>query len=156
MTLHAAKGLEFPVVFMVGMEDGLFPNARCEIDPAKLEEERRLCYVGMTRAREQLIMTFADQRMLRGEINYNQPSPFLLDAGGKEALEMGDGVDDEVSYDKYADEPEMVSLNVGDKVYHQMFGMGTVEELDGMNATIKFKHSGTKKLNLAFAPLTKL
>lgn len=156
MTLHAAKGLEFPVVFMVGMEDGLFPNARCEIDPAKLEEERRLCYVGMTRAREQLIMTFADQRMLRGEINYNQPSPFLLDAGGKEALEMGEGVDDEVSYDEYADEPEMVSLNVGDKVYHQMFGMGTVEELDGMNATIKFKHSGTKKLNLAFAPLTKL
>lgn len=156
ITLHAAKGLEFPVVFMVGMEDGLFPNARCEIDPAKLEEERRLCYVGMTRAREQLIMTFADQRMLRGEINYNQPSPFLLDAGGKEALEMGEGVDDEVSYDEYADEPEMVSLNVGDKVYHQMFGMGTVEELDGMNATIKFKHSGTKKLNLAFAPLTKL
>lgn len=156
MTLHAAKGLEFPVVFMVGMEDGLFPNARCEIDPAKMEEERRLCYVGMTRAREQLIMTFADQRMLRGEINYNQPSPFLLDAGGKEALEMGEGVDDEVSYDEYADEPEMVSLNVGDKVYHQMFGMGTVEELDGMNATIKFKHSGTKKLNLAFAPLTKL
>lgn len=159
MTLHAAKGLEFPVVFMVGLEDGLFPNARCEIDPAKLEEERRLCYVGMTRAREQLIMSFADERMLHGERRYNMPSPFILDAGGKDALEMQrdertDGVDEEVSYD-YSDEPE-ITLNVGDKVFHQMFGIGTVQDVDGQVAEIEFRHSGTKKLNLAFAPLTRL
>ncbi|MDR0957177.1 MAG: UvrD-helicase domain-containing protein [Candidatus Nomurabacteria bacterium] len=79
MTLHAAKGLEFPAVFMVGMESGIFPGAKAEFDPAAMEEERRLCYVGMTRAREDLVLTFAQSRFLYGARQYNLPSPFLGD-----------------------------------------------------------------------------
>lgn len=81
MTLHSAKGLEFPVVFMVGMEDGMFPSymSISSEDPADLEEERRLCYVGITRAKETLILTSARQRMVRGEIHYNRVSRFIED-----------------------------------------------------------------------------
>jgi DNA helicase-2/ATP-dependent DNA helicase PcrA len=80
MTMHAAKGLEFPVVFMVGMEDGLFPNGRAE-DEASLEEERRLAYVGMTRAMKQLFLTYAASRYSYGNRNYNMPSRFLIELG---------------------------------------------------------------------------
>lgn len=164
MTLHAAKGLEFPVVFMVGLEEGLFPNARCEVEPAKLEEERRLCYVGMTRAREQLIMTFADRRLIRGETRLNVPSRFLIDAGGDEAVGGSkDGLDEDVCYDysdvapDYAKNYELqIPLDVGDKVYHQLFGVGRVADLTGDIVTVAFKKGGVKKLNLAFAPLTKV
>ena len=79
MTLHAAKGLEFPAVFMVGMEEGIFPGQRAEYEPAAMEEERRLCYVGMTRARSELILTFAQSRFLYGMRSYNLPSRFLTD-----------------------------------------------------------------------------
>lgn len=105
MTLHAAKGLEFPVVYMVGMEDGLFPTARAEINENDMEEERRLCYVGMTRAKEELTLTWADQRVLHGETRFNQPSPFLLDIDETQAVRQrgqGDGVDAEPSYDDYS------------------------------------------------------
>ncbi|MDR1619604.1 MAG: UvrD-helicase domain-containing protein [Clostridiales bacterium] len=77
MTLHSAKGLEFPVVFMVGMEEGIFPTRRARLDPARLEEERRLCYVGITRARQELYFVYARRRMLFGDISYNMPSRFL-------------------------------------------------------------------------------
>lgn len=77
MTLHNAKGLEFPVVFIVGMEEGLFPHANCLLEPGEIEEERRLCYVGMTRARERLYLTYAQSRLLYGGLQYNQPSRFL-------------------------------------------------------------------------------
>ena len=77
MTLHNAKGLEYPVVFMVGLEEGLFPHANSLVDPSELEEERRLCYVGMTRARERLYLTYAQSRLLYGSLQYNQPSRFL-------------------------------------------------------------------------------
>ena len=184
MTLHAAKGLEFPVVYMVGMEDGLFPNARSETDPAQMEEERRLCYVGMTRAREELILTYADRRMLHGETHFNIPSTFLADAcGGEVPSSKLDGIDDEVSYDDFsygADnyrhytnrgvarrqrvvnfdepyyEPEQANLQVGDRVRHQMFGNGKVTAIDGSIVTILFNDGATRKLNVAFAPLTKL
>jgi len=79
MTLHNAKGLEFPVVFMVGMEEGLFPHSRSMMDPAELEEERRLCYVGMTRAKKRLYLTYTSARLLYGAISNNQPSRFLAD-----------------------------------------------------------------------------
>jgi len=79
MTLHNAKGLEFPVVFMVGMEEGLFPHSRSMMDPAELEEERRLCYVGMTRAKKRLYLTYATARMIYGGLQSNQPSRFLSD-----------------------------------------------------------------------------
>ncbi len=77
MTLHSAKGLEFPIVFMAGLEEGIFPTARALQDDEKLEEERRLCYVGITRAQRQLYMSFASQRMLYNQVNYNAPSRFL-------------------------------------------------------------------------------
>ena len=81
MTMHAAKGLEFPVVFIVGMEEGLFPNARCAESEADLEEERRLAYVGMTRAMRRLILTYAASRYSFGSRNYNMPSRFLTELG---------------------------------------------------------------------------
>ncbi len=81
MTLHAAKGLEFPVVFIVGMEEGLFPSSRCIDDPAELEEERRLAYVGMTRAMRKLFLTYAASRFSFGDRNYNMPSRFLMELG---------------------------------------------------------------------------
>lgn len=84
MTLHSAKGLEFPVVFLCGMEDGLFPSSRSNTEPDKLEEERRLCYVGITRAKEELLLSYADQRMIFGSIEPSMPSPFLEEL--KEAL----------------------------------------------------------------------
>jgi len=81
MTLHAAKGLEFPVVFIVGMEEGLFPSGRCTEDPASLEEERRLAYVGMTRAMQRLFLTYAASRFSFGDRSYNMPSRFLTELG---------------------------------------------------------------------------
>lgn len=185
MTLHAAKGLEFPVVYMVGMEDGLFPNARAELDPAQAEEERRLCYVGMTRAREELILTYADRRTVRGETRFNIPSTFLTDAsGGEVQASKLDGVDDEVSYDDLNDyptvnygarfnhgqpkrttkqfgdepyyEPDQANLVIGDQVRHQVFGLGQVTDIDGSLVDVYFRDGKTRKLNIAFAPLTKV
>src|SRR3546814_2880905 len=87
MTLHAAKGLEFPVVFMVGMEEGIFPHSRVfETGPSELEEERRLCYVGMTRAREELHVSYAASRLQFGQRGYNPPSRFLAAMGSAVAL----------------------------------------------------------------------
>jgi hypothetical protein len=81
MTMHAAKGLEFPVVFLGGMEEGLFPSGRCAEDEAELEEERRLAYVGMTRAMRRLFLTYAASRMSFGSRNYSMPSRFLTELG---------------------------------------------------------------------------
>jgi DNA helicase-2/ATP-dependent DNA helicase PcrA len=165
MTLHAAKGLEFPVVFMVGMEETVFPHSRALYDQFEMEEERRLCYVGMTRAREELYMTYASSRMLYGGQQHNPPSRFLseIDAqfqpgeasyhfaptGFGGAAETTQHVDD--------GEPRYVpELEEGDQVRHQVFGVGTVVEMDGDNATIFFKGAGAKKLNIAFAPIKKL
>ncbi|HSW65587.1 MAG TPA: UvrD-helicase domain-containing protein [Bacillota bacterium] len=171
MTLHAAKGLEFPVVFMVGMEETIFPHSRALYDQFEMEEERRLCYVGMTRAREELYMIYATSRMLYGGAQHNPPSRFLseIDAqfqpsepgygggpisfaptgfAGAEDLTQGHVDDGEPHY--------VPELDEGDQVKHDVFGVGTVVELDGDNATIFFKGKGAKKLNIAFAPLKKL
>jgi DNA helicase-2/ATP-dependent DNA helicase PcrA len=105
MTLHAAKGLVFPVVFIVGMEEGLFPSARCMDDEAGLEEERRLAYVGMTRAMKRLFLTYALSRYSFGSRNYNMPSRFLTELGynpyGSAGFkdEDGDGFTDDFSDD---------------------------------------------------------
>ena len=79
MTLHCAKGLEFPVVFVVGCEEGIFPHTKSFFDPEQMEEERRLCYVGITRAKERAYLTFTRQRRLWGQIMVNPPSRFILD-----------------------------------------------------------------------------
>ena len=162
MTLHAAKGLEFPVVFMVGMEESIFPHSRALYDQTEMEEERRLCYVGMTRAREELYLTYATGRLLYGGVQHNVPSRFLseIDAGFQEG---------EASYGPMqplfgpaapraaAAEPRYVpEVNEGDGVRHQVFGTGTVVEKDGDMVTVYFKGKGTKKLNISFAPLEKL
>ncbi len=176
MTLHAAKGLEYPVVFMVGMEDGLFPSARSSLDPAAAEEERRLCYVGMTRAQEKLVLSYARRRMLRGETHYSLPSPFVQDVSD---MVSGDesGMDEVGDYQGWANyrrgssvqhtaghggqasephyEPDPVELSLGDRVQHQIFGSGQVTSVDGQVVEVYFDDGKTRKLNVAFAPLSR-
>ncbi len=171
MTLHAAKGLEFPIVFMVGLEESIFPHSRALYDQSEMEEERRLCYVGMTRARQELYLTYASSRLLYGGVQHNPPSRFLseIDADAVTNAETSYSftqkpapswqADDDTSYDQSVpdDEPRYVpELNEGDSVRHQMFGTGTVMEMDGDNAVIYFKGKGARKINIAFAPLEKL
>jgi DNA helicase-2/ATP-dependent DNA helicase PcrA len=182
MTLHAAKGLEFPVVFMTGLEETIFPHSRALYDQSEMEEERRLCYVGMTRAKQELYMMYATSRMLYGGVQHNPPSRFLSEIDAEfqpdSGLGFGSGFDptfgnrhpelvsgsvggfrDEIPKQGRNDdnEPHYVpDLNEGDSVRHKIFGTGTIVELDGDVATIYFKGKGTKKLNIGFAPLEKL
>ena len=162
MTLHAAKGLEFPVVFMSGMEESIFPHSRALYDQSEMEEERRLCYVGMTRAKQELYMMYASTRLLYGGLQHNPPSRFLSEIEGASTT-AGFGEDTRgtnVSEPEAAvidDEPRYVpDLNEGDGVRHQVFGQGTVLEVEGDNITVYFKGKGTRKLNVSFAPLEKL
>ncbi|HSW85522.1 MAG TPA: UvrD-helicase domain-containing protein [Candidatus Saccharimonadales bacterium] len=164
MTLHAAKGLEFPVVFMAGMEESILPHSRALYDQSEMEEERRLCYVGMTRARRELYMIYASGRMLYGGVQHNPPSRFLSEIDAD--FQTTSGLDpfstpnltleNEISTQKL-DEPRYVpELNEGDGVRHQVFGQGTVVEVEGDTAVVYFKNKGTRKLNISFAPLEKL
>ncbi len=186
MTLHAAKGLEFPVVFMMGMEESLFPHSRALYDQSEMEEERRLCYVGMTRAKSELYMMHAVSRMLYGGVQHNPPSRFmseidssLLDSERAAGLSGGSFksfadrqqsgytkpteapkpprppqfVDDMPSYDESQEYP---TLDEGDTVKHQLFGIGKIISMDGDTATIYFKSKGNKTLNIQFAPLEKI
>jgi DNA helicase II / ATP-dependent DNA helicase PcrA len=161
MTLHAAKGLEFPVVFITGLEETILPHSRALYEPAEMEEERRLMYVGMTRAREELYLSYASERTLYGGRQHNPPSRFIADIDGAASLAEQDyglfGGFRSTHPQPAMDEPHYVpELEEGDGVKHQLFGIGTVVELDGDNATIYFKGKGTKRLNIAFAPLEKL
>ena len=159
MTLHAAKGLEFPVVFMVGMEESIFPHSRALYEPSEMEEERRLCYVGMTRAREELYLCAASSRLIFGTRQYNPPSRFLTDIKASEVAPTIAGFTPKPS--GLFGEPEIVydeaeSLAVGDRVTHQLFGTGTVVAIEGVTVSISFDGRGTKRLNSAFAPLTRV
>jgi DNA helicase-2/ATP-dependent DNA helicase PcrA len=164
MTLHAAKGLEFPVVFMSGLEESLLPHSRALYDQSEMEEERRLCYVGMTRARQELYMTYASSRLLYGGVQHNPPSRFLSEIDGKfETSSAAFGSDTFVprvsspESAELADEPRYVpDLSEGDGVRHQVFGRGTVMEIEGDTVVVYFKGKGARKLNLSFAPLEKL
>ena len=160
MTLHAAKGLEFPVVFMVGMEESIFPHSRALYDPTEMEEERRLCYVGMTRAREELYLSASSSRLIFGSRQYNPPSRFLADIQASEVTPTIAGLFGNPAQDAFG-EPEIVydtegGLEVGDRVSHELFGAGIVTAIDGVTLSIAFEGRGVKKLNAAFAPLTKL
>lgn len=154
MTLHAAKGLEFPVVFMVGLEEGILPHARVyEAGQAELEEERRLAYVGMTRAREELHLSYAQSRMQFGQIGYNQVSRFIADMG--ESISMTATKEPSYTYDSqefYSDE----LFDVGERVRSASFGKGEIIEIDGLALTIKFDDGKTKKLNAEYARLEKI
>ena len=178
MTLHAAKGLEFPIVFMSGLEESIFPHSRALYDPSEMEEERRLCYVGMTRARQELYMLYANSRLLYGGVQHNPPSRFLSEIDAEFTANVNDssfasayGGGRQSRQDDYEaewqpsnepnvvldDEPRYVpELNEGDGVRHQIFGVGTVMEMDGDTAVVYFKGKGTRKLNISFAPLEKL
>lgn len=154
MTLHAAKGLEFPVVFMTGMEEGLFPQTRALYDQSELEEERRLCYVGMTRAREELYLLTASSRLSYGARQYNPPSRFLDD------MEIASVAPGDIIAPALYDEPRVVldtedSFSVGDTVRHQLFGTGTIIATEGPLLKISFGSKGVKTLNASFAPLQK-
>ena len=152
MTLHAAKGLEFPVVFMVGMEEGIFPHSRVyEAGPAELEEERRLCYVGMTRARQELHLSYAASRLQYGQRGYSAPSRFLEDMGQSAVLSAPKNV---FSSDEYVDfQPDFV---IGDRVRSSQFGEGEIIDIDGLAVAVRFDNGATKKLNVEFARLEKL
>lgn len=175
MTLHAAKGLEFPVVFMAGLEETVFPHSRALYDQFEMEEERRLCYVGMTRAREELYMLYATSRMLYGGSMHNPPSRFLseIDAelvqdtatfGFSKAPSSPLGrVPSDSEYNPWAGaeydqstEANLPQLQAGDAVKHQLFGTGKVLSIDGETASIYFSKAGNKQLNISFAPLEKL
>jgi len=156
MTLHAAKGLEFPVVFMVGLEEGILPHSRVfEASPAELEEERRLCYVGMTRAREELHISYAYSRLQFGQRGYNPMSRFITDMGDQVAM-----VNPEPNVMGYQpDEPfysDEAGFEVGDSVRSASFGDGEIIDVDGMAVTIAFISGQTKKLNAEYAHLQKL
>ncbi len=152
MTIHAAKGLEFPVVCMVGMEEGVFPSARVyDAGPKELEEERRLCYVGMTRAREELHLSHAQSRLQFGQRSYNMVSRFIADMGNQVA-----SVDEPTvvpEQDFYSDE---LALDIGDRVRSAAFGTGEITDIDGLAVTISFDDGITKKLNAEYARLEKL
>lgn len=158
MTLHAAKGLEFPVVFMVGLEETILPHTRAHFDQHDMEEERRLCYVGMTRAKEELYMIHASSRVLYGAVQHNVPSRFLSEIDSRLAsLGASSQQEFEQSAPPVSTEPRyVVELHQGDRVRHQVFGVGTVLDIQDEVALIDFKGKGSKKLNVAFAPIEKV
>ncbi len=178
MTLHTAKGLEFPVVFLTGMEDGVFPHSRSLGEPDELEEERRLCYVGITRARERLYLCHAWCRSLFGATEYYPPSRFLREIPEELVASIGaerrssrsglGGHRDAVvnSAVRQASQPaggrgaEQLGLRVGDDVGHEKFGEGVITDVigegDKAEAVVRFRDVGEKRLLLAWAPLQKL
>lgn len=153
MTLHAAKGLEFPVVFMTGMEDGLFPSSRAlEEGPRQLEEERRLCYVGMTRAREELHLSYAGSRSQFGMRSYSSPSRFLDDMGHELALRQQEPLG--MQHNEFTD--FVMEYDIGEMVRSPQFGEGEIVDIDGMAVTVVFANGSRKKLNVEYARLERI
>jgi len=162
MSLHSAKGLEFPLVFLSGLEEGLFPHQRSIDEPGKLEEERRLCYVGMTRAMQKLVISYAEIRRLHGREMYTQPSRFLAEIPPSLLHE-------ERSYRLHSApsyrQPSAAGhsgsasdrLSLGGRVKHQKFGLGTVVTVEGAGeharVLVNFEEVGSKWLVAAFANL---
>jgi ATP-dependent DNA helicase UvrD/PcrA len=156
MTLHNAKGLEFPVVFIVGMEEGVFPHIRSMESEEELEEERRLCYVGMTRAEGLLYLTNAATRSLWGGLSANPASRFLTEIPEEYIEEVA--WEDEAAA-RGADTGEGLELLVGDRVVHARWGPGIVVDFveleNDTEVTVRFPGVGRKRLLLSFAPLAK-
>ena len=159
MTLHSAKGLEFPDVYMVGMEEGLFPHQRSSGDIVQLEEERRLCYVGITRAQKNLTMTYAQHRRLHGSEYYPQPSRFIgeLPAELINEIRLGGNVAGNFFHQTTTVENNGPGFSLGQRVAHAKFGKGTVLNLEGQGnqarVQVNFEQGGSKWLVLAYAGL---
>ena len=160
MTLHSAKGLEFPLVFMAGMEDGLFPHQRSVSDLAGLEEERRLCYVGATRAMRHLYFTYAEQRRLYGVDTYGQPSRFISELPAELVEEIRPRL--QVSRPAFTrrnlvEESPAPGMRMGSRVRHAKFGEGVVLNLEGSGPQariqVNFERQGMKWLMLSYANL---
>jgi DNA helicase-2/ATP-dependent DNA helicase PcrA len=161
MTMHNAKGLEFPAVFVTGLEDGVFPHMRALGDPKELEEERRLCYVGLTRAEQRLYLTRAWSRNLWGQNNFNGPSRFLgeipehLTVKAKRARRSAT-MEARTPVSTVSDS----DIERGDRVKHSHWGEGVVRDIvgagDRAEAVVVFDGPGTKRLLLAWAPLERV
>jgi DNA helicase-2/ATP-dependent DNA helicase PcrA len=168
MTLHSAKGLEFPAVFLAGMEEGLFPHARSLAEPVEMEEERRLCYVGMTRAKQRLYLIHTEMRRLYGSVQWNAPSRFLDEVPTELFESVFEGVTpfgaaagtvEDGEHDWTAPEAapvdadtalEVETLGAGARVRHPLWGMGTIKLSEGrgerQKVVVHFASVGTKKL----------
>ncbi len=163
MTMHSVKGLEFPLVFMVGMEEGLFPHQRSSEEPGRMEEERRLCYVGITRAREKLIVSSAEVRRLYGNDSYNKISRFIKEL----PAELVEEIRPKAQFTRPVYQPSNtvskqqmerdVGLSVGQRVSHSKFGEGIILNIEGQAAQarvqVNFENAGSKWLMLAYANL---
>ena len=160
MTLHSAKGLEFPIVFMVGMEEGLFPNYRSLNDPKALEEERRLCYVGITRAKEQLFLTHVRERRLWGRREPAVPSQFLSELPREFVSGINLGRRQKVAAKRSPKSKQQSNWKVGDRVVHNTFGVGEVTHLFGtenkMSLAVKFVSGGQKIIDPKVAPMQRV
>lgn len=155
MTIHSAKGLEFDVVFILGMEEGIFPHIRSFESENEMEEERRLAYVGITRAKKILYILNSKKRLLFGKTNVNMPSRFINEIDD-EFIESNELKENNNIYDEMYNE-EAVILNVGDHVNHDIFGEGVVIFLDGSIAKIAFSHKyGIKQIAINHKSLKKL
>jgi DNA helicase-2/ATP-dependent DNA helicase PcrA len=164
MSLHSAKGLEFPLVFLTGLEEGLFPHQHSLEDPARLEEERRLCYVGMTRARQRLVLTQAELRRLHGNEHYTSPSRFLgeipeeliQEIRAKPAAAYAPA---SLAIGLPTQEPP-AGMKLGRRVRHGTFGEGVVLRYEGHGAharvQVNFEAAGTKWLVIGYANLQSL
>mgnify|MGYP000089338753 FL=1 len=181
MTLHAAKGLEFPVVFLIGLEENIFPLSRALMEESELEEERRLAYVGITRAEEELFLTNAFSRTLYGRTQYNRPSRFveeieqdLLQSLGERTQPKGAAASFQPKVFKPTyTQPRQSTVSsrqtttaagnqwqVGEKVNHKKWGVGTIVRTTGaaqdLELDVAFPQQGVKRLLAAFAPIEKL
>jgi DNA helicase-2/ATP-dependent DNA helicase PcrA len=164
MTMHSAKGLEFPLVFLCGMEDGLFPHQRSVADPDGLEEERRLCYVGITRAKQALYVTYAEQRRLHGMDSFSQPSRFIAEIPEELVEEIRPKVQvsrpvssRSLGRSKSISPGTDMGVRLGQRVRHGKFGDGVILNCEGQGAharvEVNFETAGTKWLVLSYANL---
>jgi len=162
MTLHSAKGLEFPLVFLAGMEENLFPHRMSIEEPGRLEEERRLCYVGITRAMERLVITYAETRRLHGSDSYNPPSRFVREIPPElvHEVRLQTRVSRPVSSFAGSAPVSDAGLSLGQRVHHKMFGEGVVLNFEGRGSNarveVNFDAEGTKWLVLQYAKLEAL
>lgn len=172
MTLHSAKGLEFPLVFMAGVEENLFPHKMSAQEPGRMEEERRLCYVGITRAMRKLYITYAENRRLFGSETYNSPSRFIGEIPANLVHEVR--LKTEISRPLYQadygkvgqfsdpapDFDDLPPLALGGRVEHARFGEGTVVQFEGngprARVQVNFDDAGSKWLVVAMAKLQPL